>query len=227
MVHLEKTTANFMENIDTIRRQTGSDDVDVKTMAKYFSIDGISKVLFAIDVDSYKERDTLFVKSVSTLGQLNFISLALCTVLPKQVTKFFRIQPFKIKPINSLGKYFERMIDERKKSGIKYNDLLEALQNAVEEDRVKMSKDAVIGNCLLSFFAGVEAVSNAAANMISMLSQHPDVQAKLYDEVKEKFSGEITYEDLMQNEYLDAVTNEVLRFGASFLLITRTAVVVS
>lgn len=79
----------------------------------------------------------------------------------------------------------------------------------------------------LSFFAGAEAVSNAAANMFYYLSQNPDVQQKLYDEVKKKFSDEITYEELMQNEYLDAVTNEVLRMGANFLLLTRSAAVVS
>ena len=64
--------------------------------------------------------------------------------------------------------------------------------------------------------------------MLHYLCLHPDVQQKLYDEVKNKFSGEtMAYEDLMQNEYLDAVTKEVLRLGATFLLITRTAAVVS
>lgn len=148
MFHLEKTSANFIENVNTVRRQNGSDDVDAKTMAKYYSIDGISKVLFAIDVDSYKERDTVFVKSVSTLGELNRFSLALCTLLPKPIAEFFRLQPFKLKPVNNLGEYFERMIAERKKAGVRYNDLSEAMQNAVDNDKVKMTNDEVIGNCL-------------------------------------------------------------------------------
>ena len=227
MFHLEKTTANFIENLESVRRQNGSDDVDAKNMLKYYSIDGISKVLFAIDVDSYKERDTVFVKSVSRLGELDPWSQALCTLLPRSIAEYFRLQPFSLQPVNSLGKYFERIIDERKKSGIKYNDLLETLQNAVDNNKAKMTKDTVIGNCLLSFFAGVEAVSNACAKMCYYLSQYPDVQAKLYDEVMKKFSDEITYEELMQNEYLDAVTNEVLRLGANFLLLTRSAAVVS
>ena len=148
MIHLEKTTANFIENIEAVRRQTGTDDVDAKKMAKFYSIDGISKVLFAIDVDSYKERDTLFVKSVSTLGDLNPFNLALCTILPDSFVKYFQIQPFKIKPINNLATYFKKMINERKKSGIKYNDLSEVLQDAVDENRVKMTENEVIGNCL-------------------------------------------------------------------------------
>lgn len=148
MVHLEKTTANFIENVDAVRRQTGSDDLDAKTMSKYFSIDGISKVLFAIDVDSYKERDTTFVKSVSTLGDLNLFNLALTTILPKSFVKFFKIQAFELKPINNLGIYFEQMIHERKKAGIQYNDLSEVLQKAMDDGRVQMTSNEVIGNCL-------------------------------------------------------------------------------
>lgn len=63
--------------------------------------------------------------------------------------------------------------------------------------------------------------------MLYYLSQYPDIQQKLYEEVMKKFSDEITYEELMQNEYLDAFTNEVLRLGANFLLLTRSAAVVS
>ena len=154
MFHLEKTTANFIENVNSVKRAAGSNDVDIKTMARFFSIDGISKVLFAIDVNSYKERDTLFVRSVCTLGELNPISSVLVTVLPARLTELLKIQPFKLKPINSLGKYFERMIDERKKSGVKYNDLLDAIQNAVDNNKAEMTKEEVIGNCLLSYFAG-------------------------------------------------------------------------
>lgn len=70
-------------------------------------------------------------------------------------------------------------------------------------------------------------MSSALANLFYHLSLHPHVQQKLYEEVKENFNDEIIYEELMQNEYLDAVINEVLRLNASFLLITRTAAVVS
>lgn len=61
--------------------------------------------------------------------------------------------------------------------------------------------------------------------MFQYLAEYPDVQQKLYEQVVKKFKDEITYEELMMNEYLDAVTSEVLRLGASFLLVSRTAAV--
>ena len=148
MGHLEKTTANFIENVDSIRRKTGSDDVDVKMMTKYFSIDGSSKVLFSIDVDSFKERDNPFVKSVSTLGELNVPSLALSIILPASVTEFLRLSPFNMAPIESLGKHFKKMAADRRRSGVKYNDLLETLVNAMDDDKAKLSLEEVAGNCL-------------------------------------------------------------------------------
>ena len=63
--------------------------------------------------------------------------------------------------------------------------------------------------------------------MIYFLSENPKVQQKLYDEVMKKFSDEITYEEIMQNEYLDAIFNETIRLGANFLLLSRYAAVVS
>ena len=59
--------------------------------------------------------------------------------------------------------------------------------------------------------------------MFYFLSEHPEVQAKLYAEIVKEFSDEINYEKLTQNAYLDAVVNEVLRLGNGVTLLTRTA----
>lgn len=182
------------------------------------------KVLFAIDVDSYKERDTVFVKAAVSLGEVSFISAILCTIIPKSWAKFFELQPFKSKPVDDLGNFFKKMLKER--SGIKYGDLSEVLQNAVNDDKLVMSEDAVIGNILLAFLAGVEPVSNALSKVLYFLSENADVQQKLYEEIKRKFSDEISYEELTQNEYLDAVVQETLRLGGNILFLTRTASVV-
>ena len=43
--------------------------------------------------------------------------------------------------------------------------------------------------------------------------ENADVQQKLYEEIKRRFSDEISYEELTQNEYLDAVVQETIRLG--------------
>ena len=156
LAHFEQVTANFVDNVKSIRKETKSNDVEIKKLSKYYGTDCIAKVLFAIDIDSYKERETTFVKSATCIGEVSFISAGLCTILPKSFSRWFKLQPFNLNPINALGSYFKKLIRERQKSGIKYNDLSEVLQNAVNDKKVKMTEDEVIGNILLAFFAGVE-----------------------------------------------------------------------
>ena len=69
----------------------------------------------------------------------------------------------------------------------------------------------------------MEPVSNALSKALYFLSENPEVQQKLYDEMVRKFSGEIVYEELVQNEYLDAFVQETLRIGGNILFMTRTA----
>lgn len=71
--------------------------------------------------------------------------------------------------------------------------------------------------------AGVEPTSNGLSKSLYFLSEYPDVQQKLYEEIKTNFSGEITYEAVTQNEYLDAVVQETLRLGGNIFFLTRTA----
>lgn len=135
-----------------MRKEAASDDLPIKQLSKYYGLDVISKVLFAMDVDSYKERDTIYVKSAIHIGDLNTIQAILATVLPKGLAKILRLSIFDLKPMNNLGHHFKKMLKKRRENGIKYNDLSELLQDAVDENKIKLSEDGVIGNILLAFF---------------------------------------------------------------------------
>ena len=63
-------------------------------------------MLFAIDIDSYKERNSAYVKSAVHIGDANFIQANLMTILPSFISSFFQLQVFEIKPIITLGDYF-------------------------------------------------------------------------------------------------------------------------
>lgn len=153
----------------------------------------------------------------------------LIAILPKSLSSFLGLQPFNLEPLENLGDYFKNLIKERRKSGIKYNDLTEVLQDAVDNNKCKMNEDELIGNILLSFLAETDPVSNVLSQMMKFLAEDKNVQEKLYDEMKNEFgdSDEITYEKLTQNEYLDAVVNETLRLSNTVLNLIRTARVVS
>ena len=60
--------------------------------------------------------------------------------------------------------------------------------------------------------AGTDTTSSALARILDLLSQHPDVQEKLRDEIRQaRKNPNISYDDLVSLPYLDAVCRETLR----------------
>lgn len=68
--------------------------------------------------------------------------------------------------------------------------------------------------CRTLTFAAVDTTSGALARTLHILSEHPEVQAKVRAEIriaKEKFGGDLPYDELVSLPYLDAVCRETLR----------------
>lgn len=122
-----------------------------------------------------------------------------------------------------MGSLLRRILKERRSNDERYHDLNELLEDAIDRG-VDMSEEEKIGNCLLAFLAGVVTVTNSLSKLFYHLVEYPEIQQRLHAELKREFSDGITYESLTQHAYLDAVLNESLRFGISFLLQERTAV---
>lgn len=63
--------------------------------------------------------------------------------------------------------------------------------------------------------AGTDTTSNALARTLHLLSQHPEVQERLRNEILEAQSarggGDIEYDDLVELPYLDTICRETLR----------------
>ena len=75
--------------------------------------------------------------------------------------------------------------------------------------------DDLTAQCMLFFLAGFDTVSVLMCFMAHELAVNPDVQDRLYEEVKEikkELNGKpLTYEILQKMQYLDMVVSETLR----------------
>ena len=119
---------------------------------------------------------------------------------------------------------FKKMLQERKLNGLRYNDLASLLDDAIDKG-LEMDEDSKLGNCLLQFFAGVDTISNSLSQMTEFLSLNPDIQERLYRELKKEFSDEITYEKLVSHAYLDAFFCESFRLGTALFSLMKNAAV--
>ncbi|XP_006462835.1 hypothetical protein AGABI2DRAFT_144299 [Agaricus bisporus var. bisporus H97] len=88
--------------------------------------------------------------------------------------------------------------------------LMRANMTASEEDR--LSDEEVIGQVSSLVFAAMDTTSSALARTLWLLSEHPGVQEKMRDEIREaQKNGELSYDQLVSLPYLDAVCRETLR----------------
>lgn len=143
-------------------------------------------------------------------------------LLPTAISRLLKLNPLDVVPLNKLGKMFEKMVRERRATGIKYGDLSETLDDQIDKG-LEMNEQEKIGNCLMAFIVGIEIISAAMCKIIYFLVENPECKERLYAEVKKQFADGIDYEPLTQNQYLDAFINETLRLGASSLIQERTA----
>ncbi|CAG2180351.1 unnamed protein product [Oppiella nova] len=85
-----------------------------------------------------------------------------------------------------------------------------------------LTPDELTAQGILFFIAGYDTTSAALTHTIYYLSQHPECQQKLYEELKT--CDEFTYEKLVHLKYLNAVINETLRLAPSLTRIQRECV---
>lgn len=101
----------------------------------------------------------------------------------------------------------QSIINTRKNSGQKFNDLLDMLLDARYEDTgLSMEESQVIDEILILLIAGHETTANALSWTLYLLANHRDELEKL----RETTAG-LSVEESVSNDYLNAVIKESMR----------------
>ncbi|MGI0105534.1 cytochrome P450 [Salinimicrobium sp. WS361] len=115
-----------------------------------------------------------------------------------------------------------RLIEERKKSGKREDDLLDMLLDARYEDGNAMSHKQLVDEILILFTAGHETTSNSLTFITQLLTRDPEIQEKIFAEVKaaKENSGELM-EFLRHCRFTQAVVEEGMRLYPPVYFIDR------
>jgi cytochrome P450 len=111
------------------------------------------------------------------------------------------------------NRYFRALVAERRQSGQDYGDVLSLLIQAQASDPSGRLSDQQLCNEVSNLFAaGYEVVSHTLAFTFYLLSQHPEIEAQLLEELDRVLDGRtITAADLQQLPYLERVLKESMR----------------
>lgn len=106
----------------------------------------------------------------------------------------------------------KKIVEDRKKSNTRFNDLLDLLLDSKYEDGSSMEEKQLMDEILILFVAGHETTSNALTFTSQLLALHPEWQEKIYKEAK---TLNETNEDLMdivaQSKICQQVIEESMR----------------
>ena len=118
-----------------------------------------------------------------------------------------------------------RIIDERRRSGTLGDDLLGMLMAARDEETGEAMSDAQLRDEVMTIFlAGHETTANALTWTLYLLSQHPELRARLAREVHAAMGDRTpTFEDLPKLGYVQAVINESMRLYPPVWMLMRRA----
>ncbi|WP_130733512.1 cytochrome P450 [Flavobacterium sp. J27] len=116
----------------------------------------------------------------------------------------------------------KKLVNQRKSSEIKYNDLLEMLLDARYDDGSEMDESQLLDEILILFAAGHETTSNALTFTCELLARNTQVQDKILQEVKEiKEQSSNLMDWIMKAQYTKLAIEEAMRLYPPAYFIDR------
>lgn len=129
--------------------------------------------------------------------------------------------------IDHLDGIIYRMIEERRSGTEGKEDLLSMLMEARDEEGkgAAMSDKQIRDEALTLFLAGQESTANSLTWSFYLISQHPDVEKKIDEEVKRALGGRLpALDDLGKLSYTQKVFKEALRLYPPAWAVARRAI---
>ncbi|XP_058820111.1 probable cytochrome P450 9f2 [Topomyia yanbarensis] len=219
-----------------------------------FCTDVIASCAFGFETDSFGDRDNDFFTNGKKMMQFDRFSVALRIFGFKFFPSLMGKLGIDIID-RAQARYFRTIIiqaiQERRDKGIVREDMIQLLIQAkngmlrrqqetdidegfstVKESEIgksiapaNMTENEMIAQAFIFFLGGFETVSTTLTFLVHDLVMNPDVQVKLYEEIKatDKELGDKTlnYDVLQKMKYMDMVVTESMRIRPAVALLDR------
>ncbi|KAH8362010.1 hypothetical protein KR200_001666, partial [Drosophila serrata] len=211
-------------------------ELDAKELCALFTTDVIATVAFGVRANSFKDPNGDFRRhgrSMFKFSLLRATGITAICFLPHLIS-YSGFNLLSTEDARFMRKTIKYVMQEREKSGIPRNDLIDILiefrRSALEAkasgigNQYEFENDFLVSQAILFFTAGFEASSFGMAISMYQLAKDPDIQERLRDEIKEALiesSGQVTLQMIESLEYLQMILNEVERIYPSLVFLER------
>lgn len=201
--------------------------IEIKDVLSRFTTNVIGRCAFGIECDTLANPNTDFSKysqKAMTQSLRDVLKLAVYKNFPR-LARFF-----KMKVVNEeVSKFFinivQQTIEHREKNNVQRNDFMQLLIQLKNNGQLKQEQDdgrpqeakpsdvtltfnEIAAQSFIFFLAGYETSSTVTSFALYEIAQNGAMQEKLKQEVLEtirKYDGEITYDALVEMEYMEKV----------------------
>jgi len=211
-------TEKLLERWQSYAQQDSSLDVAEEMMRLTLQI--VGKTLFSLDLsdetNSIGAALTTLLKLLGNYVYAPFPPISIPTARNRRLLAANR----------SLEQVIYRIIAERRQQNADTGDLLSMLLLARDEETGQGMDDRQIRDELMTMLlAGHETTANTLTWTWYLLSQHPEVEQRLYTEVDEVLGGALpTVEHLSDLKYTNMVLEEALRLYPPACILSRKAI---
>jgi cytochrome P450 len=190
------------ESIQKLKLENKNVSFDIAPFFNALALDIISKSMFGAQV----EKDAIRISEI--IIQLN--KLAIDRLNNPITTMLFRNNK-DIVLVKELDTYIYKIMNERRASGDKKDDLLQMLLDARDEETGEGMSDVQIRDEIMTIFiAGHETTACALSWAVYAIGKNKEVLTKLREEIN-SFTGEINFDTIFSLQYFKMVVEETLR----------------
>ena len=192
------------------------ESIDIYPLVHQLSFNIIIQSLFDIKLSSQirEELSQIFT------GLQNFLIKDINQPLGRFFYPFTGTENIQLKKAKRLREIFTEIINERIASDKNYDDLLDMLLKSKYEDTGEaMTNEQIVDEVLIIIFAGHETTANTLSWLLYLLSTNKDALQKLTHSFDYS-----TIHDCLNNEYLKATLNEVMRLYPAAWMTERVAI---
>ncbi|XP_058460161.1 probable cytochrome P450 6a14 [Malaya genurostris] len=204
-------------------------EIEMKDILSRFTTDVIGTCAFGIECNTFNNPDSEFLKYGKKAFDQNIADLMkfVFATLFKNLGRLLKVKLTD----SEVEKFFIGLtrdtVQFREKNNVQRNDFLNLLiqiknnvalvdnpEETVDETEMGLTVDEMAAQCFVFFIAGFETSSTTMNFCLYELAKNPDIQEKLRHEIESAITrndGKITYDLVMEMQYLDNVINETLR----------------
>lgn len=202
------------ETVDEwVLKIVNKNEIDIHDFMMRLTMDIVSKTLFSTNV---KGKEDVVEEALADAMEMSYARIKRLANwplwMPSPENNRFK------KAIDDLNGVVNGIIEERRKSGARNDDLLDMLMYAEDEDTGAMMSDVQLRDEVMTLFlAGHETTANALTWWVYMMSKNADLRNKLISNLKRS--------DWDYNEpYLKACLEETMRLYPPVWIIGRRAI---